>query len=161
MDAWNKRIPEIANLLNPYFCSAVLYNTIQEYQKKVKRGFPITLIYLVLPIVLHKYTRERVTSRTNMVVWIQRYPDVLITFPSRANSLVSFANESIEFLLQRKVLKLDHNELFIIKTLSRSKMDGVSDQEIHDCFVKAKHIGSWFAQMGAEENIYAAWGVKP
>ncbi|MEN6325626.1 MAG: three component ABC system middle component [Syntrophomonas sp.] len=161
MDAWKNRVPEIANLLNPAFCSSIIYHVILEYQKKAKREFPFTLIYLILPIVLHKSTRERITSRTNMVVWIQRYPDVLIGFPGRAKSLVSFANESIEFLLQRKILQITNSELSVAKTLSKSKIDAISDQEIQECYNKAENLGRWLAQMGAEENIYAAWGVKP
>lgn len=161
MDAWNKRVPEIAYLLNPAFCSTAIYHVILEYQKKVKRGFPFTLVYLILPIVLHKSTRERITSRTNMVVWIQKYPDVLIGFPGRAKSLVPFSNESVEFLLQRNILEMVHSELSIVKTLSKTKIDAIADQEILECYKKAEHVGRWFAQMGAEENIYATWGVKP
>ena len=161
MEAWNKRIPEIANLLNPAFCSTIIYHVILEYQKKAKREFPFTLIYLILPIVLHKSTRERITSRTNMVVWIQKYPDVLIGFPGRAKSLVPFANEAVEFLLQQKILQITNGELSVVKTLSKSKIDAIADQEIHECYNKAENVGRWFAQMGAEENIYAVWGVKP
>ena len=161
MDAWNKRVPEIAYLLNPAFCSSIIYHVILEYQKKAKREFPFTLVYLVLPIVLHKSTRERITSRTNMVIWIQKNPDVLIGFPGRAKSLVPFANESVEFLLQQNILEITHGELGVVKTLSKTKIDAIADQEILECYNKAKHIGRWFAQMGAEENIYAVWGVKP
>lgn len=161
MDAWNKRVPEIAYLLNPAFCSSTIYHVILEYQKKTKRAFPFTLVYLILPIVLHKSTRDRIISRTNMVVWIQKNPDVLIGFPGRAKSLVPFANESVEFLLQRNILEIAHGELSIVKTLSKTKIKAIADQEILDCYNKSEHVGRWFAQMGAEENIYAAWGVKP
>lgn len=161
MDAWNKRVPEIAYLLNPAFCSSIIYHVILEYQKKAKRAFPITLVYLILPIILHKVTRERITSRTNMVVWIQKNPDVLIAFPSRAKSLVPFANESVEFLLQQNILEIMHSEISVIKTLSKAKIDSIADREILECFNRAEHVGRWFAQMGAEENIYAVWGVKP
>lgn len=161
MNAWNKRVPEIAYLLNPAFCSLIIYHVILEYQKKSSRDFPITLVYLVLPIILHKSTRERITSKTNMVVWIQKNPDVLIGFPSRAKSLVPFANESIEFLLQKNILEISHSELSVVKTLSKAKINVIADQEILECINKAAHVGRWFAQMGAEENIYAVWGVKP
>lgn len=161
MDIWKKRVPEIAYLFNPAFCSLVIYHVILEYQRKAKREFPFTLVYLILPIVLHKSTRERINSRTNMVVWIQRYPDVLIGFPSRAKSLVPFANEAVEFLLQQNILEIEHSELSVVKTLSKAKINAITDQEILECYKKAEHVGRWFAQMGAEENIYAVWGVKP
>ena len=161
MDVWDKRAPEIAYLLNPAFCSSIIYNVIFEYQKKTKRGFPFTLVYLALPIIFHKSTRERITSRTNMVIWIQKNPDVLIGFPGRAKSLVPFANESVEFLLMLNILEAMHSELTVVKTLSKAKIDAIVDPEILECFNKAEHLGRWFAQMGAEENIYAVWGVRP
>ncbi|NCB42203.1 MAG: hypothetical protein EOM59_06245 [Clostridia bacterium] len=161
MEIWKNRVPEVAYLLNPAFCSAVLYHTILEYQKRTNRGFPFTLVYLILPIVLHRSTRELVTSKTNMVVWIQRYPEVLVTFPNRAKSLVPYANETIEYLLQTKVVEIVNGEINIAKTLSKTKIESITDKEIRECFNRAGHVGRWFAQMGAEENIYAAWGVKP
>ncbi len=161
METWNKRAPEIANLLNPAFCSSVMYQVIKEYQKKAKREFPFVLIYLIFPIILHKPTRERITSITNMVVWIQKYPDVLVGFPNRARSLVPFANESIIFMLQHNILKYKNGGLVISTKLSERKIDAIADQDIHECYTQAKNVGRWFAKMGAEENIYAAWGVKP
>jgi hypothetical protein len=78
MDNWNTRIPEIAYLLNPAFCAAIIYIAIFEYQKKSTGAFPFTLSYLLLPIILHKNTRERVSSRTNMATWLQRNSDSLL-----------------------------------------------------------------------------------
>jgi len=163
MELWNRRAPEIAYFLNPAFCSTVLYSTIYEYQKKAKDGYPFTLTYLVLPIVLHKSTRERVSSRSNMVVWLQKNPDVLIGFPDRVRSLVSFTNEAIEFLLHQGIITIEHGRLSIIKTISKTKLKeyAETDSEIADCLQKSEHVGRWFEKMGAEENIYAVWGVKP
>ena len=100
MIPWSKRTPEIANLLNPSFCAILLYSATFEYQKKAKNNsMPFPLLYLVLPIILHKSTRNRVNSRTNMVVWLQRNPDVLVGFADRTKNLIGFTNEAIEFLL--------------------------------------------------------------
>jgi len=158
-----KRAPEVANLLNPAFCSLLLYATIYEYQKKAKNGFPYTLTYLVLPLVLHKSTRERIDSRTNMVVFTQRHPDVLVGFPGRARSLIPFANEALDFLFFREIVTINATRLTVEKTISKTGVGkyAAADQEIADCIRKAEHVGRWFAQMGAEENIYTAWGVKP
>lgn len=163
MDIWKRRVPEIAYLLNPAFCSLVLYTAIFEYQKKIKNSFPYPLIYLVLPVVLHKNTRERINSRTNMTVWLQKYPEVLIGFADRAKSLVPFANENLDFLFHRNIISINEGKLSIETTISKSKLDILtsSDLEIDDCIKKAGHIGRWFALMGAEENIFIAWGVMP
>lgn len=163
MVRWNKRSPEVANLLNPAFCAVILYATTAEYQKKAEAGIPFPLLYLVLPIVLHQSTRNRINSKTNMVVWLQRNPDTLVGFPDRARSLVAFTNEAIEYLLFHQIVNVFNSGLVIQKTLSKSKMDklATTDPEISDCIQKAAHVGRWFHNMRADENIYAAWGVKP
>ncbi|WP_442969853.1 three component ABC system middle component [Roseburia sp. AM23-20] len=50
------RTHEVAFLLNPAFCGRILYSTIRTYNEKTNRAFPFPLIYLVLPLVLHKET---------------------------------------------------------------------------------------------------------
>lgn len=163
MIQWSKRTPEIANLLNPSFCAILLYSATFEYQKKAKSGMPFPLLYLVLPIILHKNTRSRVNSRTNMVVWLQRNPDVLVGFADRAKSLIGFTNEAIEFLLFQGNCEIINGGLSIIKTVSKSKIVqyAANDQEIAECIQKAEHVGRWFYNMHAVENTYTAWGVKP
>jgi hypothetical protein len=158
---WTERVPEIANLLNPAFCASIIYSVIFEYQKTKGHPMPFVLSYLILPIILHKKTRERIDSKTNMTMWIQKYPDVLIEFPQRTRSLVFFTNESVEYLLQEKIICLNNLGLNIIKTLSKSYMGRSTDKEILECHNKSEHLGRWFARMNTEENIYAAWGVKP
>ncbi len=163
MVQWSKRTPEIANLLNPAFCAVVIYSTVAEYQKKAKTGLPFPLMYLILPIILHQTTRNRISSKTNMVVWLQRNPDALVGFPARAMSLVGFAHEAMEFLLYQNLCIIEDERITIKKTLSKSKIDKyvTTDQEVFDCVQKAAHVGRWFFNMRSIENIYAAWGVKP
>lgn len=163
MIQWNKRSPETANLLNPSFCALLLYTATSEYQKKVQSVMPFPLLYLVLPIILHKGTRNRVNSRNNMVVWLQRNPDVLVGFADRTKSLIGFTNEAIEFLLFQGNCTINDGGLSIIKPISKSKIIHytANDQEIAECVQKAEHVGRWFCNMHAVENIYTAWGVKP
>ena len=102
MKVWSERAQEIAFLLNPAFCGRILYSTIKTYANNSHRALPFPLIYLVLPLVLHKSTREKINSRTQLLVWIQKYPELLIDFPQRARDLVPITNETLEFLADRK-----------------------------------------------------------
>ena len=94
------RTHEVAYLLNPAFCGRILYSTIKTYNEILNRAFPFPLIYLVLPLVLHKQTRINISSRTQLLVWVQKYSQLLIDFPRRTRELVPISNEAIEFLLQ-------------------------------------------------------------
>ena len=163
MIAWDERIPEIANLLNPPFCSLIIYTAILEYQVKAKCGMPFPLIYLILPIILHKNTRDKIGSETNMIIWLQNNPELLVGFADRSRNLVCFTNEAIEFLLFQNICVLCGGNISISKKISKFKISTYiySDQEIEDCIQKGKRIGRWFYYVRAVESIYAAWGVKP
>ena len=162
MKSWNMRTHEVAFLLNPAFCGRVLYSTIKTYNEKTNRTFPFSLIYLVLPLVLHKETRVNINSRTQFQLWVQRHPQLLIGFPQRAKELVPITNESIEFLLQTGNISIALNGEFEItpnsKTLSKTKF---ADDEVSECLKKGEHIAKWFATAGKVETIYIELGVRP
>lgn len=161
MRDWSERSPEVAYLLNPSFCAGVLYGAIAGYKKECKQDFPFVLLYLVLPIVLHKSTRQRIKLVTHMRVWLQRNPELLIGFAQRAKSLVVITNEAIEFLMQSGVVEFNGDNVSIRNPISASKLRSVSDTEMQECFKKSETVGKWFARNGAVENIYQSWGVRP
>lgn len=162
MQRWDVRAQEIAFLLNPAFCSRILYNNIKTYCENAHCAIPFPLIYLILPLVLHKPTREKINSRTQLLVWVQKYPELLIDFPCRARDLVEITNESLEFLLQVGKVKLtSYGEIEIVsseKGLSKIKF---ADDEVKDCLNKSEHVAKWFATTGKVETIYVGLGVRP
>jgi len=162
MVSWQERPSEVSYLLNPAFCGRIIYNTISEYYSSSEKPFPLALMYLILPLVLHKNTRELINSRTAFTNWIQNNPKVLIGFPRRAREMVTITNEAIEYLLQSKYICIDTNGEFIInveqKKMSKTKF---TDHEVKECINKAGHIGKWFASTGKVENIYISLGVRP
>ncbi len=162
MKNWNLRTHEVAFLLNPAFCGRVLYSTIKTYNEKANRALPFPLIYLVLPLVLHKETRANINSRTQLQLWIQRYPQLLIDFPKRARELVPITNESVEFLLQTGNIILTLNgELEISPTLKSLSKTKFVDDEISECLKKGEHVAKWFVAAGKAETIYIELGVRP
>lgn len=162
MNSWSERTHEVAYLLNPAFCGRLLYSTISTYYVRTQRAFPFPLIYLILPLVLHKETRENINSRKQLHLWVQEYPQLLIDFPKRAEELVPITNESIELLLQTgKLILTPDAELKIYpasRSLSKTKY---TDSEISDCLLKCEHIAKWFAATGKVENVYIELGVRP
>lgn len=156
------RAHEVAYLLNPAFCGRLLYATIKAYSEKINQAFPFPLIYLVLPLVLHKETRNNISSRTQLLLWVQKNPQLLIDFSKRARELVPITNESIEFLLQTKRIVLTLNGDLEIpantRVLSKTKF---VDDEISECIKKSEHIAKWFAETGKVETIYIELGVRP
>jgi len=161
MKTWEERPTEIANLLNPAFCGQVLRFAGQEYQKVCSRPLPYPLAFLVLPIVLHKTTRERISLRVRQPLhtWLQDNQDVRIGFGERTRELVPITRETIAFLLQLGIIALDDDAGISMR--GRRAVIGQDDGEVNDCYRKAILIGRWFARSGSTATIYTMWGVKP
>lgn len=162
MKSWNERTHEVAYLLNPAFCGRLLYAAIKEYERKTQHAFPFPLVYLVLPLVLHKQTRTRISSRTQLLQWIQANQHLLIGFARRTKELVVITNEALELLLQSGLIQITKNgELSIAKTQRSLSKTRFVDSEISECITKSEHVARWFASTGKIETIYIGLGVRP
>lgn len=162
MKSWNERTREVAYLLNPAFCGRLLYATIKEYERKTQHAFPFPLVYLVLPLVLHKQTRTRISSRTQLLQWIQTNQHLLIGFARRTKELVVITNEALELLLQSGLIQITQNgELSIAKTQRPLSKTRFVDSEISECITKSEHVARLFASTGKVETIYIGLGVRP
>lgn len=62
MKRWDQRPFEIRNLFNPAFCGLVLFRALRGYEEEDARGMPFSLSLLVLPLCLHKDSREAVST---------------------------------------------------------------------------------------------------
>lgn len=163
MIPWEQRPIEIANLLNPAFCGEVLRRCVNSYQETASRPFPYPLIFLILPIVLHRKTRERISprQRQSLHVWLQSNPDVKIDFANRAKDFIPITKEAILFLLQVEALILDEQASLGVTSYKKVKVEGQNESEIADCYQKAEIVGRWFARAGTATTIFTMWGVKP
>ena len=163
MKSWENRPIEIANLLNPAFCGEVLRLAVGEYVKARQAAFPYSLAFLVLPIVLHRATRESIRKgeRRQLHVWMQDNQEVRIRFAERASDLVPVTRESIAFLLQVNALNMDAQAGLRVVAQRRSRASTEPRGEVADCYQKAINVGRWFARAGSPTTIYTIWGVKP
>ena len=162
MKNWENRATEIAYLLNPAFCGRIIYHAIKSYQQESKRPMPFPLVYLILPMVLHRKTRERIKSITQMQIWIQRNPEMLIGFADRAKNMVPITNEAVEFLMQSGTVTLTNNaELELAQLFKALSATKYTNDEIKECISKSSSVAKWFAKAGTVETIYVSWGVRP
>jgi len=162
MKPWNDRAPELANLLNPPFCARLLYTAVKAYTLENKQCMPFPLIYLVLPIALHKETRLSVNSISKMSHWIAKHPEHLVGFDQRARFLVQITNEAMEYLLMTNYVAVDEKACIYVNPNKR----GLSETRLvcgdtGDCIKCARSIGKWFARSGDTKTIYISWGVRP
>ena len=166
MQSWKERPVEYANLLNPAFCSILLHNAVKGYQLEKGRGMPYPLLFLVLPIVLHRSTREVLPKKivTKLHIWLQERPEVRVGFGERSRDLVLYTKEAITFGMQTKILSIDKlGNLTIIKRNLKniSTVSWSKDSETTICCKRAEFVGRWLAQAGEVSTIYTMWGICP
>ena len=162
MVVWSARSTELANLLNPAFCGLLLMRAITGYQRLDPSGMPLSLCFLVLPLVLHQATREVLPRgiATTLLSWLNSRPEVRIGFDERSRSLVPFVREALSFLLSREQLTVSSDGRFTAVSVNINRLPNQTP-EVTACFSKAEFIGRWFAQSGDESTIYSFFGIQP
>lgn len=162
MRQWKDRPLEVQTLFNPAFCGRLILSTITEYQNKSKRDFPFPLVYLILPLVIPSTIRSEISSRTQLLNWVQEHQELIYNLGKRARDFVEITNETIEFLMQAGLLKLtDMGDLSRDEHQGKLSINQFIDDEVKDCLRKAEHVGRWFAEAGKTETIYISLGVRP
>lgn len=164
MRPWLSRSKEAANLFNPAFCCAVLSATVCNYSQQDNLGMPFPLAFIVLPVILHKQTRNALpyNTRTSLAAWLEEKPYARIQFYERAISLKPFVREAILYGVTSDWLAIESGRLKTKLTDSKFKnflqlMDG----EARECVLRARLVGKWFAVAGSAETILSLWEVNP
>ena len=161
MEHTKKRPIEIITLLNPAFCGQTIRYCIRKYEKKNSLGMPYSLVFFVLPLVLHKETRDKIPSisRKPFHAWLNDNQTILIGLAERIKQLVPITKDSISFLVNCNAIKIENARLKVIEF--NSKPFEITSLEIQDCFQKAETVGRWFASAGTTSTIYSILGVQP
>lgn len=163
MLAWERRPVEMANLFNPAFCSILLREAVRAYQEEQDAGLPYILAFPILPLVLHKPTREALprTIRTRMHVWLQDRPEIHIGFADRVRQLTGITKESIIFGVQSDLFAFDDYGDFIVSTKRFRPPLWSPDSEPANCYKSSRFLGRWLANVGDTSTILTMWGIRP
>ena len=162
MIAWDRRPVETASLFNPAFCSLLLRQSISGYALERSDGMTYILAFLVLPIVLHRFTREQLPSKisTKMHAWLNSQGEVKVQFPERVRAINPYTREGLTYGLQSNLFSIDENGKLL--PISRKiKMPWKLQSESSSCSQKAEFVGRWLAQAGEPGTIYHMWGIRP
>ncbi|MPL70223.1 hypothetical protein SDC9_15978 [bioreactor metagenome] len=164
MKNWEERSVITANLLNPAFCGEVIRRTIVSYNNNDEnQKFPFSLSFLILPIVLHKKTREHMPMRSSTYFhsWVEENEFLFIDFAERVRELNPFSKESILFLLQHEAVEITEKGEFTVRPYRNKKPKGENIDEIIDIYRKAELLGKWFRLTGNDQTIYMFLKIRP
>ncbi|MBD3615373.1 MAG: hypothetical protein HUJ22_02285 [Gracilimonas sp.] len=160
MDLKNRPI-EVISLLNPAYCSLILFEAVKNYMKKKPDGMPFSLAYVALPMVLNKKLFSSFPSNTNarLDIWIKDNPELKYIFMKSAVNISRYVNEAVLFSLDQNSIILSDNGNLLKGTL-RKKNNYLND-ELNECIDNAAFIGKWLSKINKESTIYTIMGIRP
>jgi hypothetical protein len=138
---WSDRPSEEARNLNPAFCGEILFRTVSEYFKLRRTPFSFPLSFVVLPLVLHKPTRNMLPGRasTAFAGWIAECSPFLAEFPDRVVQLVPITR----------------------KPIGRTALPSQVTDDVAEARSAAALLGRWFGSQGSPSTIMQGFGVSP
>jgi len=165
MSRWSDGTLEERVLLNPAFCANLLWHFAATSDEPGRR--PVTFVesFLLLPIVLHRATRDSLprTTRTSLGVWLDENPSWQASVATRARALVPYTKDALLFagargflLLQEGLLTADQSWRRRVNAALRESTD-----EVRLCVKQAAFVGRWFSEAGDAATVMSLIGVRP
>lgn len=160
---WENRPTIVANILNPAFCGEVLRITIKSYESEKKENFPFALLFIVLPILLHKNIRKSLpkTATSKFYDWLEKNDNTKLYLPNKIKNMVPYTRESIAFLIYHDAIHIDDEGAFSVVKYRKKNLKYTDDSEIQNIFSKAKMLGKWLTCIGDVKTVFTLIGVKP
>jgi hypothetical protein len=161
---WQERSLITANLLNPAFCGEVIRRTVVSYNDNEKEAkFPFILTFLILPIVLHKRTRQKMPMRSSTYfhTWVEENEHLFLGFADRAKQMLPYTREAVSFLMIHEALSVDDSGLMDVPGYRRSTPKGEIANEINEIYKKAELLGKWLRLTGNTQTIFMFLKIRP
>lgn len=162
MKRWDQRPIEIRNLFNPAFCGLVLFRALHGYEENDARGMPFSLSLLVLPLCLHKDSREVIAnnSRSYLLKTAEKNQQLMVGFADRATQMVPYTLEGFGLLMERGCLTVtDDGRIQTMPDKVRKTIKGTD--ETVSCQRVARIVGKEFSRIADRVTIYTTFGIRP
>lgn len=162
MKRWDQRPFEIRNLFNPAFCGLVLFRALHGYEEKDARGIPFSLSLLVLPLCLHKESREVIAGspRRYLLKTTEQNQQVMVGFAERVTNMLPYAFEGFGLLMERGCIAVaDDGRIQTVPHKVRKTVSGTD--ETVACQKVARIIGKGFACIADRVTVYTTFGIRP
>lgn len=162
MKRWDQRPFEVRNLFNPAFCGLILFKAMQGYEEENAEGMPFSLTLLVLPLCLHKGSREVIADspRSYLLKTVESNPQLLVGFAGRVTDLMPFAFEAFGLLMEKGCFVVSAEGR--LKTVAaRVRKSVVGTSESVSCQRVARIVGKEFARIADRVTVYTTFGIRP
>jgi hypothetical protein len=161
---WDQRPFEIRNLFNPAFCGLILFRALQGYEEHDARGMPFSLSLLVLPLCLHKDSREVIVSnpRSYLLNTTEKNQQIMVGFANRVTQMLPYAFEGFGLLMERGCIAVaDDGRIQTVPKKIRKTIDETGTAETVACQKTARVVGREFARIADRATVYTTFGIRP
>ncbi len=152
------------NLFNPAYCGFLILNSIREYQQSNKKGFPSSLVYTILPIIMTKAITDSFprTTSTSFVTWVMDNNHNFVNFDERVMGFFEVTQEAIHFLMSNKTININENGLISYTSKSVKKSSKIFNQSstIKKQVSASNLFGKWMATQEST-TVYSLLGIRP
>lgn len=159
------RAREERALLNPAFCSQMLWHAARGHATRTSGGLAFEESFLVLPFILHAPTRAALPhdTRTSLAVWLSKNPLARGIVADRARLLVPFVREALVFGVMHRLIDLTQGRVEAQPGWANriSAVLADTNNDVRDCARRAEFVGRWFASTGSATTVLALIGVRP
>ena len=162
--SWPERPPEEAANLNPAFCAELIGGAVSEFNRARMTPLNMATAFVVLPLTLHKSTRDRLPSRANAVfaTWVAEHNALLAELPDRVNRLRPVSREALLFALRHRLLTVQDGELVPGEQSTRATAKTTpSTDDVDGARRAANLIGRWFGNQGTQTGVLQGMGIAP
>lgn len=153
---------EITALLNPAFCSVVIYEFVAGYQSEAGRPLDLPLVFFALPVSLHAQSRaamQRTNVRTGVQSWLSDHPQVRLGLKTRINQTATYTREALIFGCSVGLLEIQGTRVGIGRqNLSKARALPLDDERKH-IFANSRKLGRWFGRVDDARTLLISFGV--
>lgn len=149
-------------LFNPAFIAVLAFEFVTSYRQASNRPASLPLVYVALPLALHRRTRIELPSRSDALMqkWLSQNGQLAVALPRRVDGLAPFVSDGIVFGLRHGVLAAGQGGLVATK-LQRRRRGTPETGDLSDCRRAARFVGRWFGKQGDPATLLALWGFRP
>jgi hypothetical protein len=165
MSAWVDRTSEEARLFNPSFLGLLVWSATAGYMQATRMGLPFELVFVALPLSLHKPTRDALprNQRTSLPAWLDENSHLRVGFVERTKGLLPFVREAVLFGAHHGLITISDGGRLEPSPRPRTLTRYTSEvtEDVRDCLRRAEFLGRWFGTAGTSATIMALWGIAP
>lgn len=139
-----------------------MFRALAGFEEDDDRGMPFSLSLLVLPLSLHKDSREVIASspRSYLLKTAEKNQQIMVGFADRVTQMLPYAFEAFGLLMERGCIAVtDDGRIQTVPKKVRKTVDGTA--ETVACQKVARVVGKEFARIADRATVYTTFGIRP